>query len=273
MRRFFHLPLICIILLAGCSARAPGSGDPNRIRNYTRCLIQEDQGQGSFWGQWATLPIPLVFDKDFYITDEGAAVGALRRAALTWNEWASLRGLRAFDIREEETQGRDIPEILGCDVMSYAVDVTDVVGIWKIATHGFHRNQRDTCVPNPNTGELGRILYYDEISGSGVQGQTEWISQNSRITGATVLLNFEGFNAPGRQRVDVESLMLHELGHVLGLLHSCNGASDGSDRTTAPACDNAPEVYRDAVMFPYLQVAQERRSLRKNEYDRINCIY
>jgi hypothetical protein len=108
-----------------------------------------------------------------------------------------------------------------------------------------------------------------------VQGQTDWITLNGRISGASVLLNFEQFNATGKLRVDVESLLLHELGHVLGLLHSCNGStSDSTDSTSAPNC--SPGInpqYLEAVMFPFLEINLIRRKLQQNDYNRINCLY
>jgi hypothetical protein len=270
--------LAILALLAGCSARPSAARKAGRVTNYTNCQIRSDQGTGSFQGSWAGLPIPLVLDRDFYMTDEGEAVTPLRNAAETWNAWARLRGMQAFRITSDvsgASGGRDIPEISSCVQAAYSSSVTDVVGIWKIATHGFHKNQRDSC-PRTADGKMGRILYYDDATGAGVQGQTDWVMQSGRITGASILLNFEGYNAPGRQRIDVESLLLHELGHVLGLLHSCNGSTgDAIDGTSSPACGVAPDAYTEAVavMFPYLEVAQERRDLKQNDFDRINCIY
>jgi hypothetical protein len=140
--------------------------------------------------------------------------------------------------------------------------------VWKInGTSRWHENRRSSCGTNTD-GSPGRILPV------GVQGQTDWIIQNGKIIGASILLNFEGYNAPGQQRIDVESLLLHELGHVLGLLHSCNGSGNGgTDGTAAPMCAIAPTQYTSAVMFPFLQVNQERRQLQQNDYSRINCLY
>jgi hypothetical protein len=266
-----------LALVTSCSARPSSARANGRITNFTNCALRPDQGAGSFQGSWASLPIPLVLDRDFYLTDEGEAVSPLRNAAETWNAWARLRGKQAFRITNDvsgQSGGRDIPEITSCVQAGYSSAVTDVVGIWKIATHGFHVNQRESCGRDANTGKLNRILFYDENSGAGVQGQTDWIVQSGKITGASILLNFEGYNAPGRQRIDVESLLLHELGHVIGLLHSCNGSTNGAiDGTSSPMCGSAPDAYTEAVMFPYLEVQQERRDLKQNDYDRINCIY
>jgi hypothetical protein len=92
--------------------------------------------------------------------------------------------------------------------------------------------------------------------------------------GASVLLNFADFNAPGKPELDIESLFLHELGHVLGMLHSCNGSSaENLDPTSAPVCYNAPIEFQKAVMFPFLDVRQYRRILQQNDYDRVNCLY
>lgn len=271
------LTLAILALVTSCSARPSSARANGRITNFTNCQLRNDQGTGSFQGSWASLPIPLVLDRDFYMADEGEAVIPLRNAAETWNAWARLRGKQAFRITSDGSgmsAGRDIPEITSCVQAGYSSAVTDVVGIWKIGTHGFHKNQRDSCGRDATTGKLNRILYYDEATGAGVQGQTDWIVQSGRITGASILLNFEGYNAPGRQRIDVESLLLHELGHVLGLLHSCNGSTgDAIDGTSSPACGAAPDAYTEAVMFPYLEVQQERRDLKQNDYDRINCIY
>lgn len=89
-----------------------------------------------------------------------------------------------------------------------------------------------------------------------------------------ILLNFDDYNRAGKPVYDLESEALHELGHVLGLLHSCNGSSRGIlDRTTAVACESAPQAYKDAVMFPFLSDRELRTHLSQNDIDRINCLY
>lgn len=254
-----------ILSFHSCSARPSNAVANGRVVNYTNCQLPKDQGRGSIMGAWERLPIPVVMDNDFYLTDGGEAMPSLRGAIQTWNRWANVRGLTAFTIHNDGSgvgAGMEIPELTDCSQASYSGAVTDMVGIWKISTYGNHANQRESC------GSQLKILP------DGVQGQTDWVTLNSKIVGASVLLNFEGFNAPGKRVIDVESLLLHELGHVLGLLHSCNGSTDGaSDGTSAPACSTARAAYTDAVMFPFLEVAQQRRQLEQNDYDRINCLY
>lgn len=260
--KYFGLSLL--LLLSSCSIKAPGSST-GKITNVVNCSLPKDQGEGSLQGRWASLPISIVLDKDFYVADEGEAMPSLRGAVETWNSWSSLKNKTAFNIINDGSgvsAGMDIPQLTDCSQASYSAAVTDKVGIWKISSSGDHANRRDSC------GTQLKILP------DGVQGQTDWITSGGYIIGSSILLNFEGFNSPGNRSIDVESLLLHELGHVLGLLHSCNGSSAGStDGTSAPACAIAPEKYLFAVMFPFLQENQIRRDLNQNDYDRVNCLY
>jgi hypothetical protein len=271
------IPIILLLPLFACTV-APSSALTNgRVVNYTTCSLPKDQGVGSLHGQWASLPVSLVFDKDYYVANNGNAMPSLRNAVNSWNVWAQLKSHvnGAYSIKNDGTgtsAGLDIPELTDCSQASYSASLPGTVGIWKITGEGFHSNQRASCGTNAD-GTPGKLL------ANGVQGQTDWIIQGGRIVGSSILLNFSDYNAPGKQAIDVESLILHELGHVLGLLHSCNGSSGSSvDSTTSPACFvggvlSVNPQYANAVMFPFLEVAQQRRSLTQNDLSRVNCLY
>ena len=265
LRQCLCLALLAVPLLA-CTARPSANVTGGRIVNFTNCQMPSDQGSGSLQGKWSTVPIPLVFDREFYATDGGKFMVSLRNAVTTWNTWSNLKGFNLFVIQNDGsdvTAGRDIPALTDCSQASYSAAVTDAIGIWKIHSYGDGKNTRPSC------GTSERLLV------TGTQGQTDWIIQNGRIIGGSILLNFEEFNAPGKQVLDVESLLLHELGHIAGLLHSCNGSTaDAIDSTSSPSCFTpAPRQYIEAVMFPFLQDQQIRRTLGQNDYNRINCLY
>jgi hypothetical protein len=271
-----YFPIILVLPMWACTAAPSAALNLGHVVNFTSCALPKDQGTGSLHGAWNFLPVPIVFDNDFYVTDGGSVVPSMRGSVQSWNVWASLRGFPgAFSLKNDGTgvsAGHTIPPLTDCNQASYTSSLPDTVGIWKIGTSGFHRNQRDSC----GSDAAGAPL---RLMASGVQGQTDWIIQNGHIIGASILLNFDDYNSPGKQHIDVQSLLLHELGHVLGLLHSCNGSTGTSvDSTTAPACFNggvlsAPPEYANAVMFPFLEVDQLRRNLQQNDYNRVNCLY
>jgi hypothetical protein len=67
-----------------------------------------------------------------------------------------------------------------------------------------------------------------------------------RIVEADIYLNADTFSwsdAPTEGHVTLEPVLLHELGHVLGLLHPC-----GDDAPSVPACNDDPAF--DVVMNP-----------------------
>jgi hypothetical protein len=155
--------------------------------------------------------------------------------------------------------GAGIPVTTDCSQATISNARTDVVGIWKIQAGGDGRNTRTV------NGSSCKLL------STGIQGQTDWTLSAGRIVGASILINYDEFNNTSANSLDLQSLVLHELGHVLGLLHSCK--SGATDSTSSVDCALAPDRYNEAVMFPFLRFNQIRRSLRQNDYSRINCIY
>jgi hypothetical protein len=258
----FGVVVLFVLYACGTGPSADYTQNGTVVTNFTSCAMPQDQ-TGSVEGHWAGLPIKLVFDQDFYTTNNGATMPSLYAAVASWNAWANLRGIpAAFTISNDgtgPTAGMAIPNLTDCAQSSYTASVTNAVGIWKIRNSGAGANARTSC----GTAQT--------LMASSIQGSTDWIVSGGNITGASILLNFANWNSPGQSTIDVQSLLLHELGHVLGLLHSCNGSA--TDKTTAPACAVAEPAYLIAVMYPALIVGQLRRSLMQNDYSRVNCLY
>jgi hypothetical protein len=224
--------------------------------SLARCELPADQGYGSLMGSWESLPVSLIVDREFYAREGGQAAEALLRAVRTWNDWAGRRGKTAFVVSAEA----DIPRVTECNQSAYTKGIPAAAGIWIIDGSPGRENRRHGC------GGEEKIL-------PGEASQTDWLIEGGRILGASVLLNFEDFNSPGKPSIDLETLLAHELGHVLGLLHSCNGRGPlGTDGTSAPFCRQAPVAYRKAVMAP-IYPGDVRRELGANDLNRLKCLY
>lgn len=91
-----------------------------------------------------------------------------------------------------------------------------------------------------------------------------------------IQLNYQYFFSGGLPVPDIQSIVLHELGHLGGLKHSCEF---GSQTPGMPDCNNGslnPE-YRGASLYPKFswngQQGEVRRSLNSNDQGRMNCVY
>ena len=81
----------------------------------------------------------------------------------------------------------------------------------------------------------------------------------------------------GHKQPDLQSIVLHEIGHVLGLNHSCEAASTG---TGVPGCNDfgVSSAYASAVMAPLFGFdengyGEQKRQLTQNDEGRANCLY
>lgn len=120
-------------------------------------------------------------------------------------------------------------------------NLTEVEPSTSVPSIGDRRNQ----VIVVTSGWEGRGFAPDAAATTEVR-YLEGGDEDLRIVEADIFLNAEGFDfslePTGRQR-SLLTTILHEMGHVLGLLHPCEPAGEGG----APVCT---ESHQQSVLFP-----------------------
>jgi len=108
------------------------------------------------------------------------------------------------------------------------------------------------------TQDRKSVIYWEqtwETQNNTQQANTTIFWVDNQITEADIRVNAQNFafsTNPGNNDVDIESLFLHELGHVLGLAHS------GSEQS---------------VMALYLSSGTKRRDLTPEDISSVKCEY
>jgi hypothetical protein len=144
-------------------------------------------------------------------------------------------------------------------------------------------NDAEVC-HNPFAPGLTRVFFIDSPSRSDdgviLDADVELNGVNFAFaTGCEGTCQTQGTGSPQ----DLENTMTHELGHALGLGHTCWDPDDvpiqpvDDTGTPIPACEpeaSLPQTIRDATMYPYGQPTEIiKRSIEPNEHDAICTIY
>jgi hypothetical protein len=235
------------VAVVSCS---PGASVPVT----TQCVVNADQTT-SFKGHWTSHPIPLAVVANDFTASE---LASLEAAIGTWNTFFNTS--KGFELYLSNSSASAVPL------------TTSSAGGARITS----ATACSQSLINPN-GFSGSIMIYKNTTtwtyGSAIMALTSLCPETTSnsayrmFTSAVMELNYIDYFQPGKPIPDLQTEVTHELGHVLGLDHSCNG----------DACTNAPADYASAVMYPTIGFnginGDVNRELQTNDQQRANCLY
>lgn len=240
-------------LLSGCALKF-GDEASGVIK---ACILPTDQ-KGTLAGRWKVTPIPVAFHQGDFSAEELAAMTA---AADTWNTFfAASQGIaQVIDYGEGgsiKVSSQAVPSDACTMGLLQGNTFTGQVVVYKQATW-------------PHTGAASTMALTSFCTRSATPVPQMYM--------AYMEVNYQGFFRAGQKQPDLQTIIAHEFGHLLGLFHSCD---KGSTATGKPNCDSsglAPE-YKSALMFPTFGfnadlTGEQKRSLEDNDQGRANCLY
>ncbi|MGE4232684.1 MAG: hypothetical protein AB7F43_05080 [Bacteriovoracia bacterium] len=254
MRRFFFhffnvLSLIAIAISYGCAK----SGKKNASGVLRDCVLPDEQ-KNSLQGKWSSPPIKVSFKAGEFNSSE---ITAIQAAVKTWNSFfQASKGVQVIDAGPDGAGYQSVTSQVTPQCSSSTL--SDGVVLYKRASNWTHAK---------NAVALTTIC-------------TQLRSQGlPEIFNAIMEFNYVNFFTQSSGRFpDIESIALHELGHMFGLDHSCGPLKNNLSNVACPdqSADPNNALFK-TVMFPDVFFSdgygEVKRSLDTNDQGRANCLY
>ncbi len=233
-------------ILSGCQAPDASAVDAASSALKTGCQVNADQ-KASFLKPVGVPTLKVRVDDQF--TD--AQILAIKKAVDEWNIFSTRVAGRPY----LEVTKNTVPDAVR------SMDPHECSG-------GFGTPDAFYVVRQQSNSKWQTMGFSSNISAATVR-----CDDGSSVTEQVILVNTSVTDA-----VQLTSVALHELGHALGLDHSC---ADSFGKTDFKGCAGIPttHAYRKAVMFPTLKKAHFdgdipdiKETLQENDTARATCI-
>lgn len=248
--------LLCALAFTSC--RAVGFGSPSFPRPGQACKLSDLQ-KNSMWEPLEVLPMVVYVDRRLKNYR-----GAIESAIDTWNSFAEASLHKKFFILADE----QLP----------AVEASYLI-VPKAYCSAYGKSGGLFIASDPDENHWKRLVSGYE-GGLAVTGRCFHGDAGSGIS-ATAAIVINTWASPSNM---LETEILHELGHVIGLDHSCRL---DSARYGHVKCAELPidHLFRSAVMAPQVQTAEvhyggrtivsgtPHESLESNDVERAYCLY
>lgn len=248
-RGVFRVLLVSLLILGACAPVREHEGDDEAAQDFkplAECPdVPRDQKE-SFAKRRSKFPFQISLDSHF----TAAEVNLIQQSVSAWNQVSQARyHQNFFEIVSHSAPLADIHNIINC---SYPNNPNELF-IFRIESPHRWRSLGHTDF------QLG-VTHHCFMMARGAQGV-------SKVTGTTIVIGHQAIGAKFHQ---FKSIILHELGHAVGLDHSCseNGAKPGHLSCIGI---NRPHEYRLASMFPTLEPRETREDLNRNDQTRGGC--
>jgi hypothetical protein len=217
------------------------------------CVLPEDQSS-TLNGKWPVLPVPIALRAGDWNDTESQAFS---KAISTWNKFhLATRGVALFEILPPVNQ---VPSSALCSITN-ATDsgFSSPIPVFKIVA-GWPSAQSDAI-------GITKFCFLPEGNGG-----------LPNLYNGAMDINYQFFFGAGLKKPNLQSIFLHELGHLIGLNHTC---TSGSFTNGFPDCadPNLDFEYVIASLFPIVNFpdgvnGESKQSLQKNDQGRANCLY